>query len=54
MKLFKAKVRKGKAKITSKVYSDLLEIDKEYINYLKAGGKPNRIRSVEDLRALRK
>ena len=60
MKLFKTMVRKGKAKVTSKenkvsndIYSDILEIDKEYTNYLEAGGKPNRIRSIEDLRALK-
>lgn len=60
MKLFKAMIRKGKLKVTAKenkasndIYSDILEIDKDYTNYLKAGGKPNRIRSIEDLRALK-
>ena len=60
MKLFKAMIRKGKSKVTAKenkaskdIYSDILEIDKDYTNYLKAGGKPNRIRSIEDLRALK-
>nr|DAT66484.1 MAG TPA: hypothetical protein [Caudoviricetes sp.] len=60
MKLFKAMIHKGKAKVTAKenkvsndIYSDLLDIDKEYTNYLKAGGKPNRIKSIEDLRALK-
>ena len=60
MKLFKTMICKGKSKVTAKenkvsndIYSDLLEIDKDYTNYLKAGGKPNRIRSIEDLRALK-
>ena len=60
MKLFKAMIRKGKSKVTAKenkvsndIYSDILEIDKDYTNYLKAGGKPNKIRSIEDLRALK-
>lgn len=60
MKLFKAMIRKCKSKVTAKenkasndIYRDLLEIDKDYTNYLKAGGKPNRIKSIEDLRALK-